>query len=145
MHPYLGLHSFLELHLMSPGCYPECFTWMSQFPNFRFKMKAKDPSAHIHNACCIPILFTLYPLLVESFLLTFLLRLAKFSRPLFVSRQTAFSFLLCLAHFFCPVLVGLANFFLSLLFFCLPTVVYVYKIAQRQTYHKKHNLCQVLH
>ena len=55
----------------------------------------------------------------------------------------ALSLLLCMAHFSRPVLVGLANFFLLHLFFCPPMIVD--KIDQRQTYHKKHKLCQVLH
>ena len=93
MHLYLGLHSFLEVHVNSTGCCSGFFTWMNQLPNFRCMLQAKDLYAPIHNACCIPISVTLFPLLVESFSLPFLLCLAKFS---------------------CPFLVCKANYFLSL-------------------------------
>ena len=146
MHLYSGLHSFLKVRVTSTDCYSGFFfTWMSQLLNFRCLLQAKALSAPIHNACCIPISVTLYLLLVESVLLPFLLYLVKFSRP----------FLVCKVDFFLslfpalpgalllPSLCRLGEFLSLALFFCLPKVVY--KIDQRQTYHKKHNLCLVLH
>ena len=136
MHLYLGLKSLLKVHVTSQVAILNAFTWMTQLSNFRCLLQAKDPSAPIHNACCIPILLTLYPLSVESFSLPFLHCLANFSRPFLVC-EANFSLSLCLscsayiyiciyiymAHFSHPVLVGLANFFHLHLFFCPPTVV----------------------
>ena len=150
MHLYSGLHSFLKVRVTSTDCY--CgffFTWMSQLLNFRCLLQAKALSAPIHNACCIPISVTLYLLLVESFSLPFVLYLVKFSRPFLVCKV---DFFLSLSLSLSPALPGallspslcrLGEFLSLALFFCLPKVVY--KIDQRQTYHKKHNLCLVLH
>ena len=97
------------------------------------------PAAYLFWSLC-----THFKILVESFSLQFLLCLAKFSCPFLLCETNYFlSLLLCLAHSSRSVFVGLANFFQLQLFFCPPTVVC--KIDQRQTHHKKHDLCQVLH
>ena len=111
MHLYSGLHSFLNVHMKSTGCYSGFFHLDES--TSKFLLLAASHSCF--HSCSAP-----RSSLTHSC----------------SARQTSLSLslLLCLVHFSCPVLVGLANFFLSLLFFCLPTVVY--KIDQRQTYHK---------
>ena len=98
MHLYSGLHSFFKVHLTSVGCYSGCFHLDESTSNL---LQAKQLSAPIHNTCCIPISITLYPLLVESFSLPFLLCLAKFSCPFLVCEA---DFLISLS--LCPALPG---------------------------------------
>ena len=148
IHLYSGLQSLLEVHVTSKGCYSEIFH-LDESTSKLLLFAASQTSLHFNSQC-----------LLHTFLWSlcthFWKRVSHFNSCSaswtslaysWSTRQTSFSLslslVLCLAHFSRPVLAGLANFFLSLLFFCLPTVVY--KIVQRQTYHKKHDLCQVLH
>ena len=61
---------------------------------------------------------------------------------LYILATSGLSFLLCLAHFSHPALIDWQILSIALVFLS-PMVVY--KIDRRQTYHKKHDLFQVLH
>ena len=135
MHLYSDLQSFLEVHVMSTCCYSECFHLdesTSKFPLLA--------AAYLFWSLC------------RHFGREFLTSIPALPRKLMLSicglRGELFSLSLSLSPALIGVLLslslgGLANFFQLHLFFCPPTVVY--KINQRQIYHTKYDLCQVLH
>ena len=155
MHLYLGLKSLLKVHVTSTGCYSECF----HLDDSTFKLPllaASQRSLCSHSQCLLHTYFShSVPTFGREFLASIPALPCKRLSPIpglrgkLLSLSPALYIYIYIYIYIWRTSLAQSWSAWQISFTCtcfsVPQRLCSYKIDQRQTHHKKHGLCQVLH